>query len=155
VARSRRDDSKVNALRDSGTLNPHPETVLDDLFLRDGFFDPDDLLQVKYEMLRRTRVERLPVSTAARAFGLSRPTFYKSQAAFEGSGLVGLLPGKRGPRGAHKLTEEVMKFVSEQLASDPSVKPEELARRIREGPGVKVHPRSIARALARKRGGSS
>lgn len=155
MARSRRNGSKVTALRESGTLNPHPESVIDDLFLRDGFFDPDDLLQVKYEMLRRTRVEGLAVSTAARAFGLSRPTFYKSQADFEGSGLVGLLPGKRGPHGAHKLTEEVMQFVREQLASDPSLKPEELARRIRSGPGVKVHPRSIERALARKRGGAS
>ena len=42
-------------------------------------------------------------------FGLSRPTFYQAEAAFEQDGLAGLLPQPRGPKSAHKLTPEVMK----------------------------------------------
>jgi transposase len=150
MTKAKRDDPKPKALRASATLNPHPEKVTDELFLEHGFFDPSDLVQVKYEMLRRVRVEGQAVSRAARSFGLSRPTFYKAQAEYERAGLVGLLPARRGPRRAHKLSEPVMAFVAEQLAADESQRLGELARRIEERFGLQVHPRSIERALARR-----
>ena len=62
-------DPKADALRNQGTLNPHPEQVRDGLFLENDFFDARDLLQVKYEMLRKTRVEGECVTRAAAAFG--------------------------------------------------------------------------------------
>jgi len=39
-----------------------------------------DVVQVKYEMLRRVRVDQVPMARAARAFGFSRPAFYQAQA---------------------------------------------------------------------------
>ena len=45
-------DAKNRALKEHGCLNPHAETVRDELFVSNAFFDPRDLLQVKYEMLR-------------------------------------------------------------------------------------------------------
>ncbi len=101
-------------------------------------------------MLRGVRVEGQPVVDAARAFGLSRPTFYQAQAAFERSGLLGLLPAKKGPRRSHKLTEEVMDFVMEALTVEPALQAAELARRIQQRFDITVHPRSIRRALARR-----
>ena len=67
---------KTLALRQQGCLNPHPEQVSDELFRTREFFDPRDLVQVQYEMLRRVETERLPVNQSAAAFGFSRPSFY-------------------------------------------------------------------------------
>jgi hypothetical protein len=95
---------KDHILKANGTLNPHARRVHDALFHETPFFDPRDLLQVKYEMLRRVRIDGWPVSRAAAAFGLSRPSFYQTQRAFERHGLGGLLPRKRGPKAGRKLT---------------------------------------------------
>jgi transposase len=149
MSRSPKADAKQKALKEHGSLHPHPHSVTDKLFLEKEFFDPRDLVQVKYEMLRRVRVDGLSVQSTARAFGLSRPTFYQAQQAYERDGVIGLLPDKKGPRRAHKLSEEVLGFVHQQLQTDDTLKAPELARRIHGRFGVAVHPRSIQRALAR------
>ena len=69
-------DPKTEALRHQGCLNPHPERVTGPLFDASDFFDSRDLVQVKYEMLRRVRAEGEPISESAAAFGFSRPSFY-------------------------------------------------------------------------------
>src|SRR5476649_2627850 len=140
-------DSKLEALREQGTLNPRPREVTDPLFAKDTFFDPRDLVQVKYEMLRRVQSEDHSVTGAATAFGFSRPSFYQALSAYEEGGLAGLVPHKRGPKQAHKLTEEVLAFIVETRQKDPSVRTADLARLIQERFGTKVHPRSIERSL--------
>jgi transposase len=140
---------KREALREQGTLNPRPRAVTDPLFSEDSFFDPRDLVQVKYEMLRRVQSEGHSVTDAAAAFGFSRPSFYQALSAFEGDGLAGLVPHKRGPKQAHKLTDEVLSFLVEIRQNEPSVQTPELVRRIQERFGTKVHSRSIERALLR------
>ena len=142
-------DPKREALRQQGTLNPRPGEVIDKLFAEDSFFDPRDLVQVKYEMLRRVQSEHQSVSEAAAAFGFSRPSFYQAQSAFEQDGLAGLVPHKRGPKRAHKLTEEVLTFIVETRQQDRSVRPGDVARLIHHRFGTTVHPRSIERALLR------
>lgn len=150
MAKTRRaEPSKLDALRERGTLNPHPEKVTDPLFRGNDFFDANDLVQVKYEMLRRVRVDDATVSQAASSFGFSQVSFYQSRTTFEKGGLSGLLPGKRGPRDAHKLTSEVLAFVAETRANDPGLKFEDVARAVAQQFGTEVHPRSIERALAR------
>jgi hypothetical protein len=72
-----------------GVLHPHPESVTAALFQDSSFFDPSDLIQVKYEMLRRVEAEQIPVSRAAHEAGLSRPSFYQAQAAIQQIGLAG------------------------------------------------------------------
>lgn len=142
-------DPKLEALRAQGAANPRPEAVRDPAFLDGEFFDPRDLLQVKYEMLRRVRSEGQTVADAAANFGVSRPTYYKAQTDFERDGLAGLLPSKRGPRGPHKLTSKVVKFITRAIETDPSVGMATLGERIEQKFGVRVHPRTIERALAR------
>jgi len=149
MSRPKPTDTKRDELRRRGCLNPHPETATSELFVQQDFFDPSDLVQVKYEMLRSVRVEGQPVHRAAETFGLSRPTFYQAQAAFERSGLFGLLPAKKGPRRPHKLSGEVMDFVQKELTVDKSLPAGELARRIHQRFNITVHPRSIRRALSR------
>jgi hypothetical protein len=135
-------DAKRRLLRQQGVLHPHPEAVTAALFQDSSFFDPDDLIQVKYEMLRRVDAEQVPVSQAAHEAGLSRPSFYQAQAVLQQSGLAGLIPHKPGPHGAHKLTAPVLDFLDRQRASQPDLKFAELARL--------VHPRTIERVLSRR-----
>ena len=142
------DDPKQSALARSGTLHPHPERVEDVLFDGNPFFDPRDLVQVKYEMLRRVRADGHTVTHAASSCGLSRPTYYQAKEAFERDGLTGLLPDKKGPRRAHKLTPDVLAFIDAELEAEPDLGPAEIARRLDERLGVKVHPKSIGRARA-------
>ena len=111
MARKRKLDAKAAALAETRTLNPRPEAVRDEQFGSSEFFDARDLVQVKYEMVRRVRVDGAPVTAAAAAFGFSRPSFYEAAAAVERDGLGGLVPAKPGPRRAHKLTDEVVGFV--------------------------------------------
>jgi transposase len=147
----RRVDPKVEALAQSRTLNPHPEAVTDEQFGSSAFFDARDLVQVKYEMVRQVRVQGAPVARAASAFGLSRPSYYQAAAALEQGGLPGLVPAKPGPRGAHKLTDQVCQFAEQLLAADASLRPADLVEPLAERFGLRVHPRSIERALARRR----
>ncbi len=146
----RREDPKEAALREARCLNPRPESVSDEAFAAGPeFFDPRDLVQVKYEMVRRARADGQPVSSAAAAFGFSRPSFYQAAAAVETGGLAGLVPARPGPRRAHKLTGEVVAFAMQQRAEDPSLTSAGLAEAIAARFGVTVHPRSVERALAR------
>lgn len=145
----RGEDPKVEALRAERSLNPRPEAVTDEAFRGSEFLDARDLVQVKYEMVRRVRLEGEPVSRAARAFGFSRPSFYQARAALEAGGLAALVPGRPGPRRAHKLSAEVVAFARERLEADPSLRSAELAAAIEERFGVRVHPRSVERALQR------
>ena len=137
---------KQQALRQTGTLNPRPDRVIDELFVDSDFFDPNDLLQVKYEMLRRVARDDLTVRQAAQLFGFSRRSFYQAQNAFTRGGLGALVPQKRGPRRAHKLSQKVVAFIERTIAADPGA---DLVAAVRQAFGISVHRRSIERALAR------
>ena len=97
MTRQSKPDPKLAALTASGTVNPHAQDVRDPVFVDSNFFDARDLVQVRYEMLRRVRLEGQSVAQSAARFGVSRPTFYKVLADFNRDGLAGLLPVKRGP----------------------------------------------------------
>jgi len=142
---------KQQQLRTSGTLNRKPKRVTDPLFSEHAFFDPRDLVQVKYEMLRRVVHDGHSITEAAAAFGFSRPAFYKAKQALEECGLAGLVPAKTGPRGAHKLNHEVMAFVLAAREHEPELNSQDLVDRIATQFGLSVHSRSVERALTRKK----
>src|ERR1700687_709012 len=124
----RRKEEKHRRLRQQATLNPRPEAVTHPLFRGSEFFDPHDLLQVKYEMLRLVSVEKRPVSESAKVCGFSRPSFSQAKAALEQNGLAGLIPRKPGPRSGHKLTPTVMEFLTEASVGETSLRPDRLER---------------------------
>ena len=148
MARKRKPDAKEAALAQTRTLNPRPEAVRDEQFASAEFFDARDLVQVKYEMVRRVRVDGAPV-TAAAAFGFSRPSYYEAAAAVDRDGLGGLVPAKPGPRRAHKLTDEVIGYARQLREADPGIGSARLAEAIAAKFAIRVHPRSVERALAR------
>lgn len=144
-------ETKTEILRQSGCLHRRWQAVCDPAFLgQEPFFDARDLVQVKYEMLRRVRVGGQSVAETARAFGLSRMTYYQSLSAFEEHGLVGLIPQRPGPRRAHKLSAEVVAFLEEARQSDRRLRATALVELVHQRFGVSVHPRSIERALSRQ-----
>lgn len=143
-------DPKVEALRADGALNRRADQLRDPLFGAHEFFDARDVVQVKYEMLRRVAIDTQPVASTAAAFRFSRPSFYQAQRAFQRRGLAGLLPQKRGPHGGHKLTADIIAFLQQTRAQDASRRPAELAEDVAHRFGITVHPRSIERALERQ-----
>ena len=145
-------DTKTDRLRQSGTLNPRPDTVTDALFRDSAFFDPRDLLQVRYEMVRCT-VRGVPLKEAAARFGMSVPTCVRVNRAFREGGLQGLIPRRRGPRGAHKITPEILAFVEQVRAEHGPLGSRRLAPLIGARFGVRIHPRSLDKALAKKTAG--
>lgn len=148
-------DAKAQALRADGALHPHPDAVQDELFQTRDFFDSRDRVQTKYEMLRRHRVDGKPIAQIAASFGTSRQAFYVAQAAFETRGLPGLLGRQRGPKQAHKCTDALLDFVEAWRRAPPADDSQTLTKAIQERFGVLLHPRSIDRALARRKKKSS
>src|SRR5262245_39643973 len=143
-------DEKLAALSAHRAVHPRPSAVTDPLFRAGAFFDARDLVQVKYEMLRRVREDGWSVTAAAAAGGLSRQALYQARTAFARAGLAGLAPRRPGPRGPHKLGADALACVDRVRADDPSAGARRLAARLRDGLGLAVHPRSIERALDRR-----
>ena len=149
--KNRSKPQKLEALREEGTLNPTPDEVHDPKFQENEFFDPHDIVQVKYEMLRRVSVENASVSAATEEYGVSRPTFYQTKASFDKGGVAGLVPRKRGPRGPHKLQGQALAFLQQQLVAGEPVRARELAKLVRQKFDLNIHPRTIERAVAEKK----
>jgi transposase len=143
------DDPKLKSLREQRALHRHPENVQDETFRSDDFFDPRDLVQVRYEMLRRHRIDGKAVSDVAHSFGVSRQAFYVTDASFRNRGLPGLLPRRRGPRRAHKCTDEILDFVDQWRQTADGK--ETIVEAVRHRFGVTINPRSIERALKRRK----
>ena len=141
--------AKRRALDQNNTLNKNADKVADPKFKNVAFFDPDDMLQVKYEMLRSVQKDGTGIIKASKSFGFSRITFYKTGKAFNESGLAGLIPQKKGPRRAHKLTGEVMEFVGRLIEQKPGIKTDGIRQEIKERFDLTVHRRSIERAIER------
>ena len=142
-------DPKVEALRVDGTLHRRAHQIRDPLFGTHDFFDARDVVQVRYEMIRRVEIDGQAVVSTAAAYHVSRPTFYAAHRAFQQRGLAGLVPKKRGPRGGHKLTSAVVAFLHQARAQEASVQPAALAQQVADRFGTTIHPRTIERALAR------
>jgi transposase len=142
---------KVTALLAEGTFNPAAEKVRDPKFREDDFFDPRDLVQVKYELLRRVSLDRASVTAATAEYGVSRPTYYQAKAYFATTGIAGLVPRKRGPRGPHKLQGEALAFVEQHLVAGEPLRARTLAKQLRQKFHLTIHPRTIERAVAGKK----
>jgi transposase len=147
------DKERTQRLKKEGTLHPNPDKVDTDLTEKSPFFDANDLMQMKYEMLRSVRVDQQSIADAAHMFGLSRVAYYHAQKQYQRHGLVGLLPSKRGPKHRHKFTPEVMSFIEEQLAAAIDQRPDWklLSKQLEDKFGINTHPRSVERAVKQKK----
>jgi transposase len=76
--------------------------------------------------------------------------FYVLLGMFQKEGLSGLLPRKRGPKGAHKCTDAIIAFVASRRQEDPDRSLQELVVDVKDKFGVQIHPRTLQRQLLRQ-----
>ena len=139
---------RYRALEQAGLLHPAPDAVVGEAFRsHPQFFAAFDKVQVKYEMLRAHVVEGQSATASADAHGYSRASFYLVQAAFERSGMVGLLDERPGRRGPVKLSPEVLAFLQGRHRERPGASGAELALELEAGLGVRLHRRTVEKAL--------
>ena len=144
--------AKADALAEDGALNPAPPKVCDPKLQEGRFFDPRDVVQVKYEMLRRVYVEKASVTDVSDDYGVSRPTYYQAKADFEEAGIAGLVPKKRGPRGPHRIQAEQLALLrTPRLLPGEPIRARDLAKLVQKEFGLDVHPRTIERAVGGKK----
>ncbi|HUO36361.1 MAG TPA: helix-turn-helix domain-containing protein [Mycobacterium sp.] len=139
------ESTRLRALAAAGLLHPNPEAVVASLFTGgSGFFLGSDKVQVKYEMLRAHLLDGLPVSEAAAAHGYSRAAFYLVAAAFDQSGMAGLIDERRGRRGPVKLRPEIVDFIHADTGSGAQI-----AEQVADRFGVRLHRRTVERVRRR------
>jgi transposase len=141
-------ERRRRALEQAGLLHRAPEAVTASAFVEQPeFFAAFDKVQVKYEMLRAHLVTRETVTAAAAAHGYSRASFYLVARAFEEAGMVGLLDERPGRRGPVKLSPEVVAFLEARRRERPDASGAELAGELDQALGVRLHRRTVERAL--------
>ena len=140
--------ARRRSLEQAGLLHPAPDAVVGEPFRsHPEFFASFDKLQVKYEMLRAHVLGGQTATAAARAHGYSRASFYLVQAAFERAGMVGLLDERPGRRGPLKLSPEVLAFLEARRRERPGASGAELASDLEHALGVRLHRRTVEKAL--------
>lgn len=140
-------NEKAEFLKKEGVLNPKPERVLHPLFQSQAFFDPRDLPQVRYEMLRSARAEQLTVTEACKLFGFSREYFYRLERVFMSSGFTGLLGSTRGRRPLVALNQEIVNFIIHRKISEPSLTGEDLRKELKNIYQVDCSRRTVERVI--------
>ncbi len=145
-------NTKLKRLRASGTLNSRPESVTDSLFANSSFFDPNDLLQVRYEMIRSHTKDTTLKETADR-YGMSIPTCVRLKRDYREGGLQALIPRRRGPRGPRKITPMVVAFAHTYLEQHGDTSIRKLAERVGEHFQISIHFSALYRALSKKNSG--
>lgn len=133
-------DTKKQFLRKEGLINPKPERVCYKHFESNDFFDPMDLPQVRYEMIRTARVENISVANACRLFGFSREYFYKLERKFMEHGFVALLGSQKGRRPLIALNNEIVNFIIHRKVDNPNLSGEDLRKEI-----LKIHKLDCSR----------
>jgi transposase len=146
-------------MRESPSVDRSPlarrlPAIRDQLFQSGDFFDPRDVTQVKYEMLRRLRVDGLRVTEVAAIFGVSRQTVYNVARDFDAHGMAGLSADKPrqrpGPRRRWKCTREVVAYAARRRRRQPDLALAELARAVERRFQIRVTPGALRIALARE-----
>ena len=112
-----------------------------------AFFDAEDHLQVRYEMLRAHLVDRDATSAIGQRFGVSRQTFYNLQAKFAAAGTGGLLAQRPGPKGPRKVTAEVATFVHARLDGEEAFSTPGVLAEIHARFGVVMHRRTLEKLV--------
>lgn len=141
-------NEKKYYLKRESCLNKNAVNIKADIFNEsNNFFDKNDIVQTRYEMLRSVEKEDFTINAASDMYGVSRISFYKIKKAFDKQGIQGLLPRKKGPKVPYKLTPDVISFLEDEIKADCQIKSDKLAEKMSEKFGYSVHPRTIEKVL--------
>jgi transposase len=142
--------NKRQFLKEHKAWNPRPARVKADIFQSHPFFDPEDKVQVKYEMLRARELEGAALSDTCSQFGFSRESYRHILEHFREEGVAGLFGHKRGRQGPVKATAPVRDFICSEHVRDNSLTAEELAQRCAQEFEIVISRRTVFRVLEEK-----
>jgi len=142
---------KIEILKSNGTYNKRYDTVKKPEFLTRGFYDPMDIVQVKYEMLREVQESDKAIGEVAGEYGFSRTAYYNIKESYDKSGMFSLISEKPGPRGPHKLTSQLQSFIDEYTEVHPQASASEITVAIQGETGVSISKRTIERYVSKKK----
>jgi hypothetical protein len=140
---------KYEFLEKEGLLNQKPERISPSLFADNDFFDPLDLTQVRYEMLRSARIEKIPVAKACKLFGFSREYFYRLERNFMAHGLVSLLGSPKGRRPLIAINQEIVNFIVHRRIDNPKLSGDDLRKEILRLYKIDCSRRTVERVIER------
>lgn len=108
------------------------------------FFDAEESVQRKYEMLRVHSIDGVTITESAKRFGYTRKTFYECKERFEKGGILGLMDRKKGPKKPRKVTPHIDKRIFELRAKNLSIT--EIAD-IMKSEGISISFKTVERRL--------
>ena len=140
--------SKKDEMLKNGSFNHRANEVSEGMFKRYQFFDANDIMQVKYEMLRAVEYGNRDVSSTSESFGFSRVSYYKIKKDFDENGIAGLIPKKRGPKGSRKVSQDDIEFAKTLVGTHTKA---EIVAHLKEERGVEISKRTLERQLSDKK----
>lgn len=138
---------KHEFLEKEGLLNKQPKRISPLMFTDNDFFDPFDLPQVRYEMLRSSRIEKKTVAQACKIFGFSREYFYKLERNFMARGLVALLGSPKGRRPLIAINQEIVNFIVHRRIDDSKLSGDDLRKEILKLYKIDCSRRTVERVI--------
>ena len=138
---------KVEHLRATHTYNEQHDKVTDELFANSELFDPRDLLQVRYEIVRAVGRGESPEKVAAR-FGVSGMTARRYAGRMGEGGLSALLPARKGPGGPRALGAAGEEFVDAYVEGHPGASGREVHEALEAALAPGVSQRTVERRIA-------
>jgi hypothetical protein len=142
---------KKEALVENGTFNRNHEKVKRSKFLAGGFYDPTDIMQVKYEMLRDAMGDIGSIEALSGEYGYTRASYYNIREAFDRGGVMALAHGKTGPKEPRKLTREAQAHIEGYTAGHPSASANDIRANLVQDKGIQVSKRTVERHMAKKK----
>ena len=142
--------SKREILQANGTYNKNYEKIKNHKFITGSFYDPMDIVQVKYEMLKDAEEGNRGIAQVADEFGFSRASFYNTKDEFNEQGLSAFVPEKPGPRRPYKLTDSYKDYVDRYISENPKASSNEIARSLKKDKGIDISKRTVERYRRKK-----
>jgi len=142
---------KKEILIKNGTYNKNHGKVTKERFREGGFYDPMDIVQVRYEMIKDADDGGTTIEQTTSEYGYSRASYYYIKDDFEKGGMVALVPEKTGPKAPRKLTNELQEYITTYIENNPSTSSSRIALDIENDKGVKVSKRTIERFRSKKK----
>lgn len=143
--------NKKEILLTNGTFNKNHAKVTKANFRNGGFYDPMDIVQVRYEMIRDADVSTGTIEQVSNEYGYSRASYYHIRDNFENGGMAALIPDKTGPREPRKFTDEIQEYVNDYIGRNPSASSSQIADEIESSKGVTVSKRTVERFRHKKK----
>jgi transposase len=142
---------KIEILISNGTYNKNYKKITNTKFVTNSFYDPMDIVQVKYEMLKEIIDSKQSIKRISKEFGFSRTSFYKIKEAYESRGLSALIPQKTGPKKPKKLTEFYQEYIDEYIVKNPKASSNEVTEILKKDTGISINKRTVERYRHKKK----